>query len=250
MYYPRTWQHFLMLSHSGELLEIDGSSIRHSVDYRLQFEYHLNNFSKICQLLQMFPLKEISLIFVILKRTLFENFQLTIPSYKLNTKSTVIPLPVGCYMIHVGWCGQSCSLSTHQLTDINAHHEAQAEIQGAPELYIRAGSLLRLVCTLKHSTEPPAFVFWFHEQRMINYDQGISVVESRSSSILHLQDADKSHNGNYTCSPSNAVPASINVHVLNATAELFEVFSSKTYITYHKPWIIIWNSDNSLVINT
>ncbi|XP_048519382.1 neuronal growth regulator 1-like [Dendroctonus ponderosae] len=108
------------------------------------------------------------------------------------------------------------SINVHVL---NATAEAQAEIQGAPELYIRAGSLLRLVCTLKHSTEPPAFVFWFHEQRMINYDQGISVVESRSSSILHLQDADKSHNGNYTCSPSNAVPASINVHVLNATAE-------------------------------
>ncbi|RZC05020.1 ig, and/or I-set domain containing protein, partial [Asbolus verrucosus] len=96
--------------------------------------------------------------------------------------------------------------------------EALAEIQGAPDLYMRAGSSLRLVCTLRHSTEPPAFVFWYHEQRMINYDPGVTVKESRSSSVLLLQDADKSHNGNYTCSPSNAVPASINVHVLNATA--------------------------------
>ncbi|KAH0811991.1 hypothetical protein GEV33_010800 [Tenebrio molitor] len=97
--------------------------------------------------------------------------------------------------------------------------EALAEIQGAPDLYMRAGSSLRLVCTLRHSTEPPAFVFWYHEQRMINYDPGVTVKEGRSSSVLLLQDADKSHNGNYTCSPSNAVPASINVHVLNATAE-------------------------------
>ncbi|XP_060534017.1 lachesin-like [Cylas formicarius] len=115
-----------------------------------------------------------------------------------------------------------CQVSTHPPISILVElkvTKAQAEIQGAPELYIRAGSLLKLVCTLKHSTEPPAFVFWYHEQRMINYDPGINVKEGRSSSILHLQDADKSHNGNYTCSPSNAVPASINVHVLNATAE-------------------------------
>jgi hypothetical protein len=107
--------------------------------------------------------------------------------------------------------------------------EALAEIQGAPDLYMRAGSSLRLVCTLRHSTEPPAFVFWYHEQRMINYDPGVTVKEGRSSSVLLLQDADKSHNGNYTCSPSNAVPASINVHVLNATAgkhpSLSECFS-------------------------
>lgn len=104
------------------------------------------------------------------------------------------------------------------MTASSLFSEAVAEIQGAPDLFLRAGSSLRLVCTLRHSTEPPAFVFWYHEQRMINYDQGVTVKEGHSSSILHLQDADKSHNGNYTCGPSNAVPASINVHVLNATA--------------------------------
>ncbi|EFA07139.2 hypothetical protein TcasGA2_TC010130 [Tribolium castaneum] len=115
-----------------------------------------------------------------------------------------------------------CQMSTHPPTSILIElkvTKALAEIQGAPDLYMRAGSLLRLVCTLRHSTEPPAYVFWYHEQKMINYDPGVTVKEGRSSSVLLLQDADKSHNGNYTCSPSNAVPASINVHVLNATAE-------------------------------
>ncbi|KAJ8980841.1 hypothetical protein NQ317_017472 [Molorchus minor] len=118
-----------------------------------------------------------------------------------------------------------CQMSTHPPTSIvvelkvtSKQIEAHADIQGAPDLYIHSGSLLRLVCTLRDSTEPPAFVFWYHEQRMINYDRGVTVKEGRSSSILQLQEADKSHNGNYTCSPSNAVPASINVHVLNATA--------------------------------
>ncbi|KAG5889764.1 hypothetical protein JTB14_003858 [Gonioctena quinquepunctata] len=115
-----------------------------------------------------------------------------------------------------------CQMSTHPPTSIVVElrvTKALAEIQGAPDLHLRAGSLLRLVCTLRDSTEPPEYVFWFHENRMINYDPGVSVTEGRSSSILHVQEADIGHNGNYTCSPSNAVPASINVHVLNATAE-------------------------------
>lgn len=89
---------------------------------------------------------------------------------------------------------------------------------GAPDLYLRAGSSLRLTCTLKDSTEAPAYVFWYHEDRMINYDEGVTVRGDRFSSVLQLEEADKSHNGNYTCSPSNAIAASINVHVLNATA--------------------------------
>ncbi|XP_065169072.1 hemicentin-2-like [Atheta coriaria] len=114
-----------------------------------------------------------------------------------------------------------CQVSTHPPTSIFLElkvTEASAEILGAPDLHLRAGSSLRLVCTLRQSTEPPSYVFWYHEQRMINYDQGVQVIADRSSSILLLQDADKTHNGNYTCSPSKAIPASINVHVLNATA--------------------------------
>lgn len=99
--------------------------------------------------------------------------------------------------------------------------EALAEILGAPDLHIRAGSLLRLVCTLRHSTESPSFVFWYHEDRMINYDPGVKVIPNKSSSVLLLQEADNVHSGNYTCSPSNAIPASINIHVLNATEGKF-----------------------------
>nr|XP_022913908.1 lachesin-like [Onthophagus taurus]XP_022913916.1 lachesin-like [Onthophagus taurus] len=115
-----------------------------------------------------------------------------------------------------------CQVSTHPPTSIFLElkvTEAIAEIQGAPDLHLRAGSLLRLVCTLKQSTEPPAYYFWYHEQRMINYDPGVQVLPDTSSSVLLISEADKSHNGNYTCKPSNTVPASINVHVLNATVE-------------------------------
>lgn len=95
--------------------------------------------------------------------------------------------------------------------------EASALIIGAPDLHIRAGSLLTIKCVLRQSTEQPLYVFWFHETHMINHDPGVSVINDRSSSTLQLEEADKSHSGNYTCSPSNAIPAHVNVHVLNAT---------------------------------
>jgi hypothetical protein len=95
--------------------------------------------------------------------------------------------------------------------------EAAAEILGAPDLHIKSGSTLRLVCTLRQSTEPPVFVFWYHEDRMINYDmeRGVEVQDDRSSSVLIVAEAQKRDSGNYTCVPSNARSASINVHVLN-----------------------------------
>lgn len=98
--------------------------------------------------------------------------------------------------------------------------EASAEILGAPDLHIKSGSTLRLVCTIRQSTEAPAFVFWYHEDRMINYDttRGVSVLSEKASSVLVIKDIEKTDNGNYTCSPSNTIAGSINVHVLNATA--------------------------------
>lgn len=69
---------------------------------------------------------------------------------------------------------------------------------------------------------------------MINYDPGISVKKAKSSSVLEIEEADKSNNGNYTCSPSNAVPGSIIVHVLNSTAGekhfVNTIFFSKYYL--------------------
>ncbi|XP_018325050.1 netrin receptor DCC-like [Agrilus planipennis] len=115
-----------------------------------------------------------------------------------------------------------CQVSLHPSSSIFVELKVTkvvAEILGAPDLHLNAGSTLQLVCSLIHSTEPPTYVFWYHESRMINYDSGVTVLPNHSSSVLLVHDVDKSHNGNYTCSPSNAKPSSIYVHVLNATAE-------------------------------
>lgn len=94
--------------------------------------------------------------------------------------------------------------------------EAKAEILGAPDLYIMSGSSLRLVCRLQESTQAPLFVFWYHSDRMINFDtdRGLVVHINSTESDLIMPYTNTSDSGNYTCHPQNIDPATIHVHVL------------------------------------
>ncbi|CAG9568637.1 unnamed protein product [Danaus chrysippus] len=94
---------------------------------------------------------------------------------------------------------------------------AYAEIVGESEKIIHEGSMLKLVCVVKRSTEPPSYVFWYFENRMINYDlNGVSVHNGRQTSELIIGKAEPRHAGNYTCVPANARAASVTVHVVQS----------------------------------
>ncbi|CAG7822939.1 unnamed protein product [Allacma fusca] len=113
-----------------------------------------------------------------------------------------------------------CQISTHPPSSIFVKLrvvEAKAEILGEPDKHVRSGSTFELVCVLRDSTEPPVYVFWYHNDRMINYDneRGVVVSSDVEKSILTIQEAQKSDSGNYTCQPSNASPSWIVVHILN-----------------------------------
>ncbi|XP_075215045.1 zwei Ig domain protein zig-8-like [Lycorma delicatula] len=137
-----------------------------------------------------------------------------------------------------------CQVSTHPPSSlfVTLHLvEARAEIVGGPDKIINSGSTLRLTCLLRQTTEPPAFVFWYHDDRMINYDsgRGVSVSQGRHHSELSLSPA---HPGNYTCAPSNARPASINVHILDGeqpAAMQHERTSLSTVISPSAIWITL-----------
>ena len=116
-----------------------------------------------------------------------------------------------------------CQISSHPPTSIYVELkviEATAEIMGFPDVYVNNGSMIKLVCVLRHSTETPIYVFWYHEDRMVNYDENrdLNVQTQQMISTLIISSAEISDNGNYTCLPSNTRPASIQVHVLNTTA--------------------------------
>ena len=69
------------------------------------------------------------------------------------------------------------------------------------------------------SETAPQYIFWYHNDRMINYDRergGISVVienQPKVRSRLFIETAKVSDTGNYTCAAANTRPASIYVYV-------------------------------------
>lgn len=95
--------------------------------------------------------------------------------------------------------------------------EAHAEIDGGPEKYVKSGSTLRLTCHLRQSSVTPDFVFWYQDERMINYEgaPGVKVMSDAASSTLVIERAQSVHSGNYSCVPYNVNPSSVVVHILN-----------------------------------
>ncbi|XP_061385844.1 zwei Ig domain protein zig-8-like isoform X4 [Danaus plexippus] len=102
-----------------------------------------------------------------------------------------------------------------------------ARILGGPDLHVDIGSTINLTCLIQFSPEPPAYIFWYHEdevsgrKQVISYDSsrgGVSVVTEKgaaTTSYLLVQDATPADSGRYSCAPSNAELASVRVHVLN-----------------------------------
>ncbi|XP_055940313.1 zwei Ig domain protein zig-8-like [Argiope bruennichi] len=117
-----------------------------------------------------------------------------------------------------------CQVNTHPLISFFVNLTVlvpKSSIREAPDLYVKTGSSINLTCIISQSPEPPVFVFWYHNDRMINYDSSggdISVHKAGQDtaiSRLFIKNAQPSDSGNYTCCPSNADASSISVHVLN-----------------------------------
>ncbi|KAF8764720.1 lachesin-like isoform X2 [Argiope bruennichi] len=117
-----------------------------------------------------------------------------------------------------------CQVSTEPKMSLSINLNvvvSRAHIPEGPNLYIQSGSTINLTCIITESTSPPVFVFWYHDDRMINYDSsrgGIKVTTENGPttvSRLRIQNARPSDSGNYSCQPSYADPANITVHVLN-----------------------------------
>ncbi|XP_023705904.1 zwei Ig domain protein zig-8 isoform X2 [Cryptotermes secundus] len=141
-----------------------------------------------------------------------------------------------------------CQVSSHPPTSIFIELkvvEARAEISGPAEKYLKLGSTLRLVCTLVSSTEPPVYVFWYHNNRMINYDgdRGVNVTKDLPSqtSTLLINSASPEHSGNYSCVPSNAQPASTYVHILNGENPAAMQHGGRGLSWLHSPsaWLLL-----------
>ncbi|KAL2742254.1 hemicentin-1-like [Vespula maculifrons] len=117
--------------------------------------------------------------------------------------------------------------------------KARTVITGAPEKYVRPGSILQLHCVIKKSTETPSYIFWYHNYRMINYDieHGVNVSTDliARESRLEVPHISNRHSGNYTCEASNALPARVSVIVIKGDIPAAMQHSSTiSSILHHK----------------
>uniref|UniRef100_A0A182PZZ0 Ig-like domain-containing protein n=1 Tax=Anopheles farauti TaxID=69004 RepID=A0A182PZZ0_9DIPT len=131
------------------------------------------------------------------------------------------------YGVSAGICGHYCELGTavSTPTGIISHFVnlqvvvPEAFILGSGELHVDMGSTINLVCIIEKSPQPPQYVYWQRNDRMINYDDSrrdITIDTTpgpRTQSRLIIREPQINDSGNYTCSASNTEPASIYVFV-------------------------------------
>ncbi|XP_022239381.1 kin of IRRE-like protein 1 isoform X2 [Limulus polyphemus] len=128
-------------------------------------------------------------------------------------------------LVELADCGDyECQVNTHPLMSYFVNLTVlvpQAAILGERDLLVSSGSYINLTCIIRQSPSPPMFVFWYHNDRMINYDSSRGEItlqkasEDAAMSILYIKNAKALDSGNYTCGPSNADATSVMVHVVN-----------------------------------
>ncbi|XP_042856813.1 titin-like [Penaeus japonicus] len=117
-----------------------------------------------------------------------------------------------------------CQLTTHPPTSTFFTLkvvEARAVIQGEPEMHVHTGVRLRLHCAVEHATEPPVYIFWFHNGSMINYTprRRFKVMEHNFGTSLVITNVTWEDAGDYRCEPYLAIPTNVTLHVVAGTSE-------------------------------
>ncbi|XP_057368316.1 fibroblast growth factor receptor-like 1 isoform X2 [Daphnia carinata] len=117
-----------------------------------------------------------------------------------------------------------CQISTqpHRSQFIRLNVVApKAVILGGPEFHVDVGSHVNLTCIVQYSPEPPEYVFWHHHDQELRHDSsrgGVAIVTDKTNQVtstsLLLRQVRLSDSGKYSCTPSNADPASVTLHVL------------------------------------
>ncbi|XP_044735739.1 zwei Ig domain protein zig-8-like isoform X2 [Chrysoperla carnea] len=105
--------------------------------------------------------------------------------------------------------------------------ESKARILGPRDLYVKTGSAVTLTCVISQGPHDLGTVFWYRGSEMIENtvvhpnDYKVTRVRIETdwtdalTSRLRISRAQISDSGNYSCVPTIAEAASVNVHVIN-----------------------------------
>lgn len=119
---------------------------------------------------------------------------------------------------------------------------------GSPDMFVRAGSPLNLTCLISNSPELPSVVFWYHNDRVVNYDfesngRGLITLSKNPNaadsliSRLLIRSTKLTDSGNYSCHfvGSGSEPVHIRVHVLEGKKKQSNLISENGNVSRHLP---------------
>ncbi|XP_050707730.1 neural cell adhesion molecule 1-like [Eriocheir sinensis] len=94
--------------------------------------------------------------------------------------------------------------------------QAEAVVTGPGEVHIEEGSHLSLECQVKNAPVPPVYIFWYHNNTMVNYarQHHLQVDHQNYTSTLVVARVRRTDAGTYSCQPHLAAPANVTVHVV------------------------------------
>ncbi|XP_050721090.1 cell adhesion molecule 2-like [Eriocheir sinensis] len=95
--------------------------------------------------------------------------------------------------------------------------EPETAIVGGPDVYLNTGSQLALTCTVRFSPEPPAFILWYHGDKLVSYERtrgggrgGGGTSSTSSSSSGSRTNSNNSNSSSSSSSKSSNTTSSTN----------------------------------------
>ncbi|EEB11483.1 conserved hypothetical protein [Pediculus humanus corporis] len=118
--------------------------------------------------------------------------------------------------------------------------EAKAKIKGPTDLYVKTGSSVSISCSISQGPHDLGTVFWYKDKNILrvqsshpnDYEPVARVTIDTEwtdvlTSYLRISNAKLSDSGNYTCTPTIAEAASVNVHNLRFRIGFFFFISPR-----------------------
>ncbi|KAK4289415.1 hypothetical protein Pmani_037607, partial [Petrolisthes manimaculis] len=122
-----------------------------------------------------------------------------------------------------------------------------ARILGTPERYVDRGSTINLTCIINFNPNSRTENFWYHDNKVINYDNRdsrVSVITDRGSvtkTILLIHDAHDAATGTYSCVPSPSATATVRIHILNETPAAMQTNKGSGLVGLGPPLpLLVW----------
>ncbi|XP_050714971.1 uncharacterized protein LOC126997800 [Eriocheir sinensis] len=117
--------------------------------------------------------------------------------------------------------------------------EPETAIVGGPDVYLNTGSQLALTCTVRFSPEPPAFILWYHGDKLVSYERtrgggrggGGTSSTSTSSSSSSSSSGSRSSRSRINSNNSNSSSSSKSSNTTTSTNSSSSSSSSSSGVT-------------------